>query len=65
MWDGRWAIQHTQASPLALWNHGLFSDTSDDRENGTMVQIQLPISEAEKLTEEAFSYTSSSQGEWP
>ena len=35
-------------------------------ENGTMVQIQLPISDVESLAEEAFSYTTtaSSQGEW-
>lgn len=33
-------------------------------ENGTMVQIQLPVSEAESLADEAFSYTSSSQDEW-
>ena len=34
-------------------------------ENGTMVQIQLPLPEAESPTNEAFSYISSSQGEWP
>ena len=34
-------------------------------EHGTIVQIQLPISEAENPTEEAFSYAASSQGEWP
>lgn len=33
-------------------------------ENGTMVQIQLPISEAENPMDEAFSYSSSSQGGW-
>ncbi len=33
-------------------------------EHGTMVQIELPIPEVESHTSEAFSYTSSSQGEW-
>ncbi|GJL55082.1 MAG: hypothetical protein NPIRA02_22140 [Nitrospirales bacterium] len=34
-------------------------------ENGTMVQIQLPIPEAENSTNKSFSCTSSSQGKWP
>ena len=33
-------------------------------ENGTTVQILLPLSDTERLTEEAFSSTSSSQGTW-
>ncbi len=32
--------------------------------HGTMVQIELPISEAESPTETDFSFSSSSQGEW-